>query len=597
MIKAPKRIFTNKKSSPERKIHHKAGGVIGESRSPRFANETSQKQEAVLRFVPLGGLEEIGRNCAFFEYGNEIVVIDVGIQFPEEETPGIDYIIPNMTYLEPKKKNVRGIILTHGHYDHIHALPYVIEKLGNPIIYAVEFTKALIENRFQEFPNLPKPKIQIVKGGDRVTISEHFTAEFFYVDHTIPDAMGFVLETPAGKMAHFGDFRVEYDSKGKAQDTEVFERLGKMDIHTAFIDSTNADFLGHSLSEEIVKEQLEELIKSANGRLIITTFASLLTRLAEIIKIGEKLGKKIALNGRSMKNNIQISQNLGYIKVAKGTLITVEEVNKYPDEKVMILSTGGQGEPNAGLTRMANGEHRHIRFKRSDTVIFSSSVVPGNERSVQLLQDNISRQVDEVYNSKLLDIHSSGHSLSEDIERVIKWVKPKFVVPIHAYYFKLKACVKIAHKVGIPKENTFIMDNGQVALLEKDSFKITKEEVPTNYVMVDGLGVGDVEELVLRDRLFLAKEGMVVIIATINREHGQLLKTPDIISRGFIHLKENKELLDQIRTKLKSLLVRIPRQTRPEPDYIKSLIRDQIGQLLYNKTKRRPMVLPVLIEI
>ncbi|MBI4992349.1 MAG: ribonuclease J [Candidatus Harrisonbacteria bacterium] len=579
MIRAPKRIF---KPAVRRTAERK---------------KSSEEKEVVLRFVPLGGLEEIGRNCAFFEYGDEIVMIDAGIQFPEEETPGIDYIIPNVTYLEPKNKNIRGIILTHGHYDHIHSLPYIIEKIGNPLIYCVEITKALIEKRFSEFPNLPKPKFQIVKEGDRLAISEHFTAEFFYVDHTIPDAVGFVLETPAGNMAHFGDFRVEYDRKNNPINTEVFARLADKKIHTAFLDSTNADFEGHSISEEVVADELEKLIVAAKGRIILTTFASLLTRVAEIIKLAEKHGRKVAPNGRSMKDNIQIAQRLGHIKAKKGTFIAVEEIHQHPDNKVMILSTGGQGEPNAGLTKMANGEHRHIHFKKSDTVIFSSSVVPGNERSVQLLQDNIARQVDETYNSKLLDIHSSGHSLADDIELVLKLVKPKFMVPIHAYYFKLKAATKIAHKLGMPKENAVILDNGQVAILTKDNLIPTQEKVPTNYVMVDGLGIGDVEEVVLRDRRLLAEEGMVVVISTIDRETGRLLKTPDIISRGFIYLKENKELLDDVRGKLKSLLIRIPRHTHPEPDYIKTLIRDQIGQLLYNKTRRRPMVLPVLIEI
>src|SRR3989338_3349628 len=563
----------------------------------RIKTAESSKDGKVVRFSALGGLEEIGRNCSFFEYGNEIIMVDVGIQFPEEKTPGIDYIIPNITCLEPKRKNIKGIILTHGHYDHIHALPYLIEKLGNPIIYCVEITKMLIEKRFQEFPNLPKPKFQIVKGGNRLVLSENFTAEFFYVDHTIPDAVGFILETPVGKMVHFGDFRVEYDRSEKTVNTDVFERLGSMNIHTAFIDSTNADLPGHSLSEEIVVEELEKLMKNAKGRLIITTFASLLTRLGEIIEIAEKLGKKIALNGRSMKTNISIAQSLGFIRVKKDTFIAIEEVHQYPDEKILILSTGGQGEPNAGLTRMANGEHKHIQFKKSDEVIFSSSVVPGNERSVQLLQDNISRQVDEVYNSKLLDIHSSGHAFHDDVEKVIRWVKPKFLVPVHAYYFKLKACVKIAQSVGIPKENAVILDNGQVVELREDSFTVTKEQVPTNYVMVDGLGIGDVEEVVLRDRLHLSEEGMVVVIATIDRENGQLLKTPDIISRGFIYLKENKELINDVRIKLKSLLSRIPRHQHPDPDYVKTLVRDQIGQLLYNKTKLRPMILPVLIEV
>lgn len=564
---------------------------------PILTATTKPRTKDAVYFIALGGLEEIGRNCAYFEHQDEIVIVDMGIQFPEEETPGIDYIIPNISSLVPKKKNIQGIVLTHGHYDHIHALPYVTEKLGNPIIYCVEITKRLIEKRFQEFPNIPTPRFHVVTDGDRVKLSHHFTAEFFYVDHTIPDAVGFILETPVGKIVHFGDFRIEYDRDGNTKNTAIYERLGSIDIHTAFIDSTNADFHGHSISEEIVSDELKKLIEGANGRLIITTFASLLTRIAEIIGIAERLGKKIALNGRSMKTNVSIAQNLGFMKIGKGTLVAIEEINKYPDNQILILSTGGQGEPNAGLTRIAQGEHRHVRFKKTDTVIFSSSVVPGNERSVQILQDNIARQVDETYNSKLLDIHSGGHAWHDDIEMVIRWVKPRFVVPIHAYYFKLKACVKIAHKAGIPKENTIILDNGQVAELTKDGLIATKEFVPTNYVMVDGLGVGDVEEVVLRDRLMLAEEGMLVIIVTLDRRTGQFLKNPDIISRGFIYLRENKEFIEELRKRIKSLVSRIPRHQQIDPDYLKALIRDQVGLFLYNKTKRRPLILPVVIEI
>lgn len=557
--------------------------------------KTSEQHK--LRFCALGGLEEIGRNCVFFEYKDEIVIIDVGIQFPEEETPGIDYIIPNAAYLEPKKKNIRGIILTHGHYDHIHALPYLIEKFGNPIIYTAPLTKALVEKRFEEFPNLPEPKFIIVKEGDEVGISPNFRAKFFNIGHTIPDGIGFVLKTPVGFMTHFGDFRVERNIKGEPVNIEIFERLGKLGIHTIFLDSTNADEEGYSVSEKIVERELENLFKKAKGRIIVTTFASLLDRLAEIIKIAERLGRKIAINGRSMKDNIQIAKNLGYIKTKKDLIVAIEELEKIPDEKVMILSTGGQGEPNAGLTRIANGEHKHIRLKPTDTVIFSSSVVPGNERSVQILQDNIARQVSDIFNSKYLDIHSSGHALSEDLELVIKLTKPKFLAPVNAYYFKRKACAKLGQKAGMAKENTILLDNGQVAEITENAFKVSHERIPANYVMVDGLGIGDVQEIVLRDRLMLANEGMVVVISTIDRENGKLLKTPDIISRGFIYLKENKELLDDIRIKLKNILVRIPRHQHPDPDYVKSIIRDQIGQLLYNRTKRRPMILPVIIEV
>ena len=550
-----------------------------------------------MKFVPLGGLEEIGRNCSFFEYKNEIVVIDVGIQFPEEATPGVDYIIPNVTYLESRKENIRGILLTHGHYDHVHALPYLLEKLGNPVIYAAPLTKAIVERRLKEFPNLPKAKFQAVENWDKIKISENFEAEFFNISHTIPDSMGVILHTPIGKVAHFGDFRVDINRQGEPENLEVFEKIGEMNIHSIFLDSTNAAREGHSISERIVEENLEKLFQNAKGRIIVGTFSSLLTRLAEMIKIAEKLDRKVAINGRSMRDNFQIAQNLGYIKVKKGLIINLEDVHKHPDNKILILSTGAQGEPTAGLMRIVTGEHQSISLKPTDTVIFSSSIVPGNERSVQALQDSIARQVDELYNSKLLDIHTSGHAHSEDLKLVIKLTKPKFVVPVHAYYFMRKMTVKIAGQVGVPRERVPMMDNGQVALLTPDKFEITKETVPAFYVMVDGLGIGDVEEVVLRDRRMLAQEGMLVIITTIDRTSGKILKTPDIISRGFIYLKENKEMLNEMRRRIKNIVGQIPRYQNTEPDYLKTLIRNQIGEFIYQKTKRRPMILPVLIEV
>lgn len=558
--------------------------------------KTLDDKETV-RFAALGGLEEIGRNCSFLEYKNEIAIIDVGIQFPEEETPGIDYIIPNISYLESKKQNIRAIIFTHGHYDHVHALPYLLEKLGNPIIYAAALTKAIIEKRLEEFPNIPKPKFVVVKNGDVIKISENFSAEFFAISHTIPDAIGTIFDTPIGKLVHFGDFRVETDKNGKPQNLEVFERLGKMKIHSVFLDSTNSTKEGHSLSEDTVEENLEQLFKNAQGRIIVGTFSSLLTRLAEIVKIADRLGRKIAINGRSMKDNFQIAQTLGYITPKKGQIIGLEEVAKYPDNKIMILTTGAQGEPNAGLMRIVTGEHRIISLKPTDTVIFSSSIVPGNERSVQTLQDHISRQVDELYNSKLLDIHASGHATSEDLKLVIKLTKPKFIVPIHAYYFMRKSTSKLAQSVGIPKENVIMLDNGQIGKLTKDSFIASEEKIPAFYVMVDGLGVGDVEEVVLRDRRALAQEGMMVIIITLDRGTGRILKTPDIISRGFIYLRENKEILDEIRRRIRGVIGRIPKNQPLDSEYLKSLIRDQVGQFVYNKTKRRPIVIPVVIEV
>ncbi len=571
---------------PRLRVEHTLAPVAG-----------NRQGEPVLRFVPLGGLEEIGRNCSFFEYKNEIVIIDIGIQFPEEETPGIDYIIPNITYLEGKKENIRGLIITHGHYDHIAAIHYLIEKLGNPPIYTAGITKAIIEKRHQEFPNAPKLRFDVVKHGSVAKISEHFTAKFFNVDHTIPDAMGFIMETPSGNMLSFGDFRVKTDERGNPYETDIFKKVGDMEIHSVFIDSTSVQREGFSVSEHTVEKNLEELIKHAPGRIIIATFSSLLTRIAEIMKIAERHGRKVAINGRSMKDNVQIARDLGYLKVKNDQLIDLEDVHKHKDERVLILTTGAQGEANAGLMRIVNGEHRLITLKRSDTVVFSSSVVPGNERSVQALQDNIARQVDEVYNSKLLDIHASGHAYHDDIALVLKLVRPRFVIPIHGYYFMRTTLIKIAKEIGMDPKRVIMLDNGQVATITNTAFTPTEEKVPSFYVMVDGLGVGDVEEVVLRDRRSLAQEGMIVIILTIDRATGKLLKNPDIISRGFIYLKGNQDILEDIRKRLRGIMARLPAGREVEPDYLKTLIRDQIGQYLYNRIKRRPMILPVAIEI
>ncbi len=588
------------------------GGSFGEGETPpptrerRFGPPIARTSahgtkagdtDAPLRFVPLGGLEEVGRNSMFYEYKNEIVIIDLGLQFPEEETPGIDYIIPNVTYLEKKKQNIQAIILTHAHYDHIGGLPHVIGRLGNPPIYATSLTKAIVEKRQDDFPNSPKLNIQIVKSGDKVRLSNYFDAEFFGVPHTVPETTGVVLKTPVGNMVHFADFRIDYDEKGVAHGLEEFERIGKEGVHTFTIDSTNAEKEGHTISEKTVEKNLEDIFRKAEGRIIVATFASLLTRIAEIIKISEKLGRRVALSGYSMKTNVQIAQNLGFIKAKEGTIISLEEISKIRDEKLLVLSTGAQGESNASLMRIVNGEHRQIKIKPGDTVVLSSSVIPGNEKSVQVAKDNLSRQGAIVYHSALIDIHSSGHAPKEDLKLVMKLINPKFLVPVHGYYFMRAANALSAREVGIPKDHVMLMDNGQVAELGKDSFKITKETVPAFYVMVDGLGVGDVEEVVLRDRMALSQEGMIVIILTIDRDKGKVLKSPDIISRGFIYLKENGEVIEAIRKKIRDLMQRLPSYQPVEPDYIKTLVRDQIGQFLYNKTRRRPMILPVVIEI
>ncbi|MBI2635139.1 MAG: ribonuclease J [Parcubacteria group bacterium] len=569
-----------------------------EVRLKPISEATEREDREKLRLVPLGGLEEIGRNMSFLEYKDEIVIIDMGIQFPEEETPGIDFIIPNTDYLEKKRKNIKGLILTHGHFDHIGAIPYLIGKIGNPIIYATGMTKALVLKHQNDFPHAPKLNIINVENGSIVKIGNYFTAEFFGVDHTIPDTAGVILKTPVGNIVHFADFRIEYNALGEPQDLDKYQQIGKMGIHTLMIDSTNADEPGRSLSEKVVEKNLEDLFRKTEGRIIITLFSTLLTRIYEILKIADRIGRKVAITGRSMKENVELAQSLGYIKPAKDLIIPIEEVNKYKDNRVMVFTTGSQGQTNSGLMKILTGENRYVRIKPGDMVIFSSSSVPGNERSVQNIKDGLCRQGADVYTSELIDIHASGHAPAEDLKTVIKLIQPKFLLPVHGHYFKRAANAKIGADLGMSKDHLMLMDNGQIAVLDKNSFKISKEAVPANYVMVDGLGVGDVSEIVLRDRMLMSADGMFVIIAVVDSSTGKVKGDPDIISRGFIYMKESRELLGQTKKKIKET---IAKTTIPGASinwvYVRNNLRDKIGQFLYTKTKRRPMILPVIVEV
>jgi len=565
--------------------------------SPEEPKEPVRHDPEALRFVPLGGHEEVGRNCSYYEYGNEIVVVDVGIQFPDKEKPGIDYIIPNMASLEPKKQNVRAIILTHGHYDHIAAIHYVLEALGNPIIYASQFTKAMVEKRHEEFVNAPKLRFEVVTHGTKVKISENFSAEFFKVEHTIPEALGFMLTTPVGNMVSLGDYRLDIDRKGEPTHLDVYEWLAGKNVHSLHLDSTRAESAGHGPSEYVVEDNLEMLIRDAEGRVIIGTFSSLVDRLMQIMAIADKLGKKVALQGRSMITNIDIAKNLGYLKGKTDHFIDMNDVNRYKDHEVIILTTGAQAEPNAGLMRIATGEHRNVRFKPTDTVIFSSSVVPGNEWGVQELQDKVSRQVKAIYTYRTIAIHTGGHAYGGDHELVLGIVKPKFIVPIHGYYFMRKALEDIADKAGLSRDQVRQMDNGQVASLTEDTFTITDEVVDSSYVTVDGLGVGEVEESVIRDRLAIGAEGLVVMVVSVDKQTGRLVKAPDVIARGFVNVRENQGLIEEIRRRIKTVMQRIPESSNADADFVKSAIRDQVNQFLWQKTKMRPMLLPIVIEL
>ena len=586
--------FAVRRSATSERKFYKEGSLTGhEARG----HATALKRDT-LYYVPLGGLEEIGRNCSFFEYNDEIVIIDMGIQFPQEETPGVDWIIPNTSYLEKKKKNIKALLITHGHYDHFGAVPYVLDRLGNPPIYGTRLIREILQKRLDEMPNVPKMRFIEIKNHDRVKLSEHFTVEFFGVSHTIPDTTGVAFHTPAGIMVHFADFRLDYGQEDTVQNLQEFERLSKLGIHTLFLDSTNADFEGHSVSEKLVEANLEKTFLEAKGRIILSTFASMITRMAEIIKIAENLGRKVIINGRSMKDNLEIAKSLGYIKYKPGTLIPVEEINKHKDDKILILSTGAQGQENAGLMRIANSEHKHIHIKPGDTVIFSSSVIPGNERGVQTLKDNFTRQGAVVVTNDDLDIHSSGHAPSDDLAMVAKICKPKFIIPIHGFYFKRAANIQTMKKIGIDQERIILMDNGQIAEINTNNVVVTDKTVDAFYVMVDGLGIGDVQEVVLRDRRMLSQDGIFVVIAAVDTETGRVKGSPDIISRGFIYLKESGELLHQSRGLVRRVIEESTNKMHPiNYAHVRDNVRERLGSFLFQKTKRRPMVLPVIIEV
>lgn len=551
-----------------------------------------------LRIIPLGGLEEVGRNMTVIEYGNHILIIDMGLQFPEEDMPGIDYIIPNIAYLKGKEKNIRGVIITHGHYDHIGAIPHLIPMLGNPPIFSSDISLAIIKKRQEDYKNVTPLNLKTVNHNTVLRLGV-FRVEFFKVSHNIPASMGVIIYTPVGIIVHTGDFKLDLHTQDRAikPDIEKLRNLSRQGVLAMLADSTNASQPGHQLTETQIKRDLETIIANSPGRMIIATFSSLLERLQQIIELSEKYNKKVVIEGYSMKTNVEIAKRLGYMKFKKTTVISTRQMRDYPSNRIVILCTGAQGEENAVLMRIANREHRTLKVEKGDTVVFSSSVVPGNERAVQRLTDSLYREGADVINYTMVDIHAGGHAKQEDLKFAIRLVRPKYLIPIEGHHSFLRMHAKMAESIGFPKKNIFIADNGQIIEFTKHQATLTNKKVPSSYVMVDGLGVGDVGNVVLRDRQMLAADGMFVIIATIEAKTGNLVGNPDIISRGFIYMKDNRELLDKVREKVKKILIDREPKASANDAYIKNKVRDVIGQFLFSKTKRRPMVLPVVIEV
>ncbi|MDQ5882946.1 MAG: ribonuclease [Patescibacteria group bacterium] len=553
----------------------------------------------VLRIIPLGGLEEVGRNMTVFEYQNQILIVDLGLQFPDESMPGIDFIIPNIEYLtqHPEKK-ILGVIITHAHYDHIGAIPYLLDKLNYPTIYTAPLSKDIILKRQEDFSYLKKPHIEIINHSNQVTQLGPFSLETFHLNHNIPDTLGLALKTPVGTIFYTTDFKFDFHPiADKPADLSKIANLASHGVSLLMSDSTGAENPGHSISEKTIMENLDTIFAQAPGRIILATFSSLLSRLQQAIWLSEKYNRKVTIEGYSMKTNIKIAEHLGYLQIKKDTLVDWKTLSQSDPKRITILCTGAQGESEAALIKIVNREHKNLRIQKGDTVIFSSSIVPGNERAVQNLKDDLIKQGAKVYHYKMLDIHASGHGFQDDLKMMINLTKPKFFMPIHGHYSMLSAHADLAESVNIPRENIVIAQNGQIIELTSESIKATEKFVPTNYVMVDGLGVGDIGEIVLRDRQTLSRDGIFIIIALVDRKTGLLYNSPEIVSRGFVYMKESKELLQEVKKLTAEIISRCTKEQTFNEIYIRNTLRDEIGIYLFKKTQRRPMVLPVVMEV
>ncbi len=552
-----------------------------------------------LQIIPLGGQDRVGQNMILLEYKGKILIVDMGLGFPGENMPGVDCSIPNSIYLKENKKNIIGAVFTHGHYDHIGAIPYIIPRLGKFPIYTGVLTKGMILKRQEDFPNQLDLNIKTVKNDSEVKIGP-FTVKFFHLNHNIPDNFGLRIKTPVGNVIHTSDFKFdESPVNEKPVDFKQLREIGKEGILLLMSESTGAEEEGHSLSEKTIFENLDKIFKKAKGRIIVGSFASLINRIQQVITLSERYNRKVAIEGRSMRTNAEIAINLKKIKAKKDTIVKAKEADKYSDNQLTFLCTGAQGEEGAVFMRIANNEHKYIKVKKGDTVIFSSSVVPGNERSVQALKDEFYRQGAKVFHYRMMDIHASGHGRQEELKKMINLMKPEFFMPIYGNYSMIFKHAELAEENGIPEKNIIIAENGQVVDLNKNKLKINeKKKVPANTVLVDGLGIGDVGEVVLRDRQALAEDGMFVVIAAVDKETGKVKGSPDIISRGFVYLRKSQNLLQETRKRTISIVNRAAGSGGAVNwTYIKEEIRNKIGKFLFYKTKRRPMVLPVIIEV
>ena len=554
-----------------------------------------KNEKAKVKIIPLGGVNEIGKNLTAIEYKNDIVIIDCGLRFPDEDMFGIDLVIPDITYLLKNRERVTGIFLTHGHEDHIGALPYFLKQLNVPV-YGTKLTLGIVETKLKEHGLLSTTELIRVKPRDVIRLNS-VSVEFIKTNHSIADSVAIAIHTPLGVVLHTGDFKVDYTPiDGEPMDFARFAELGKKGVLVMMADSTNVERPGYTMSEKVVGESLVKIFGKAKGRIIMATFASNIHRIQQIIEAGKIYGRKVAVSGRSMENNMQVAMDLGYIDVDKETLIGIDHINKYNDNELVVITTGSQGEPMSALSRMASSDHRKVNIKQGDTVIISATPIPGNEKLVSRVINQLFKNGADVIYESLAQIHVSGHAYQEELKLMQALVKPKFFIPVHGEYRHLKKHGELAMSVGLPENNLIIADIGDVIEVTRNSIK-KNGSVAAGQVFVDGLGVGDVGNIVLRDRKHLSQDGILTVVVTLSKENKAIVAGPDIISRGFVYVRESEPLMDEARDIVKSILLECEEKKINDWATLKSRVRDELRSYLYEKTKRKPMILPIIMEI
>lgn len=547
-----------------------------------------------IKIIPLGGLGEIGKNMMAVEFDDDIVVVDAGLMFPNEEMLGIDLVIPDISYLLEKREKIRGIVITHAHEDHIGALPYILPQLNVPV-YCTKLAKGLISVKLKERKALLQAKINIIAPGGQFSLGR-LKVEFFPVCHSIPDAVGLIIHTPIGAVVHSGDFKLDHTPvNGVPTDLSRLAQIGAQGVLILLSDSTYAELPGYTPSEKVVGEALEQIIDNASGRVIITTFASLISRIQQIIDAAAKHQRRVFVVGRSMTDNVRMARELGYLRVPDGILGRMDELRNMPHEKTVIISTGSQGEPTSGLVRIANRDHRQVNIIPGDAVVLSASPIPGNESLINRTIDSLFKQGAEVYYGNIAQTHVHGHASQEELKLLLRLVKPRYFMPIHGEYRHLNLHARLAQSVGIPVENSFVLEDGDILELSPKWGKVTGK-VGTGNVYVDGLSVGDVGGIILRNRRMLSRDGIVVVIIAVNKQTGKLVGRPDIVSRGFVDINESKDMLEESRDLVAKILDHGRRHTA-EWGFADSKVRDALNRFYYEHTKRRPMILPVMVKV